>query len=492
MNQAAPTGGAARQSLAAWLAGHPEERAAFLSGLSQEEALALKHDWRFWARPAQIEPPGRWRFWIIKPGRGWGKTRTGAETVRRWIESGVCSRVALVNDTAADVRDVMIEGPAGILTISPPWNKPIYEPSKRRLTWNNGAVAICYAAEAPELLRGPEHDGAWCDELAKWKNLQKKDQEGGTAWSNLLFGLRVGNNPRAIITTTPRPIPEFRKLLKRQNVVITDGSSFDNRVNLSDDWFEDVIAPILGTRLARQEVGGELLEDTPGALWTIDRLDSNRVEQAPGLKRIVIAIDPSGSADTERGAECGIVAAGLGMDGHGYVLQDFTDRFTPGEWGALAVKQFGALKADRIIGEKNFGGQMVAHTVRTAAKDAGANVAYKDVNASRGKLLRAEPIAALDEQRRMHIVGSLPKLEDQLCHWIPGMKSPDRLDAMVWALTELMISQPGELRVLNLGDGEPQTEDEKLAEEQERIKVAAAVVMDAIKSDGIFWPGGAR
>ncbi len=244
--------------------------------------------------------------------------------------------------------------------------------------------------------------------------------------------------------------------------------------------------------MGRQELYAEMLEDTPGALWTLDRLERNRVrlDQVPELTRVVIAVDPSGSVDPETGSECGIVAAGLGVDGHGYVLHDWSGHYTPGEWGSLACRQFVGLKADRIVGERNYGGLMVAHTVKMAAKELGVTVAYKDVNASRGKRLRAEPIAALDEQGRIHMAGIFPDLEDQMTTWVPGMKSPDRLDAATWACTELMLHQPGELRVLNIDDAQPLTEDEQKAAEQARIEVARQAVVDALADGGDVWFGG--
>jgi len=423
-------------SWAQFLAQNEALRAEFLAQITDEQAEALRYEWAFWARPNQRDPPETWRFWLIQTGRGWGKTRTGAETVRAWVESGRCRRIALVSDTAADVRDVMIEGPAGIMAVCPPWNKPLYEPSKRRVTWKNGAVAIAYAAEAPELLRGPEHDAAWADELAKWRNLNKRDPEGGTAWSNLLMGLRIGTQPRAIVTTTPRPVKALKELLARTSVVVTRGTSYDNRANLSEDWYQDVITPYEGTRLGRQELYGELLTDTPGALWTAEVLDAHRREMPKQLVRLVLAIDPPGT-DRPEGAECGMVAAGITSDGHAYVLHDFSLRATPAGWGRVAVTQYQSLQADRIVAEQNYGGQMVEHTIRTSAQEAGISVSYRHVTATRGKQVRAEPVAALYEQGRVHHVGQLAKLEDELTTWVPGMKSPNRLDACLVAGTRV-------------------------------------------------------
>ena len=423
-------------------------RRKLISEMSEEKAAALLYDWNLWARreipgkqSSQLPPEGDWRFWVICTGRGWGKTRVGAETVRMWVESGQCRRIALVSDTAADLRDVMIKGPDGLLAVCPPWNRPQYLAVENKLTWPNGAVAIGYAAEAPGKLRGPQHDGAWCDEWAKWKNLIRKDMHGETAWSNLLMGLRVGNNPRAVITTTPRPLPIFRQLINHPNAIVTRGSLYENAENLAPKFLQDTIRQYEGTRLGRQELAGEILEDTPGALWTLDMIDRDRVELAPDLVRIVIAIDPPGT-DNPEGSEAGIVACGLGADNHGYVLHDISGHLTPAQWGSKAVEHYRLLDADRIIGEKNYGGQMVEHTVRMAAKAAGVrNIAYKEVSASRGKQLRAEPISALYEQGKIHHVGYFPKLEDELTTWETGKKSPNRLDALVWGFTELMLKR---------------------------------------------------
>ncbi len=435
-----------RHSLAKSLALQgPDVFHAWIANLSEAEAKALPYEWPFWARPDQLPGDDDWRGWLILTGRGWGKTRTAAEFVRSRVEQGKARRVALVNDTAADVRDVMIEGPAGILSVCPPWDRPTYEPSRRQLTWPNGAVAKCYAAEAPELLRGPEHDLAWADEPAKWKNLRKKDNNGGTAWSNLMFGLRVGDHPRWVATTTPRGLVFVKDLLQRANVHVTRGSSHDNRANLADDWYDDVIAPYEGTRLGRQEIGGEVLTDVPGALWTLSSIDEPRVPSSavPLLDRLVIAVDPSGSGNPESD-EVGIVAAGLGRDGHGYVLCDGSDHLSPSEWSSRAVELYRSMKADRILGEVNFGGDMVEHTVNVAAKDIGVTVAYSAVWASRGKAIRAEPVSALYTQKRVHHVGSFPKLENEMTTWVPGsgQRSPNRLDALVFALTNLLVKLP--------------------------------------------------
>ena len=370
-------------------------------------------------------------------GRGFGKTKAGSEYVRACVESGQYSRIALVNDTAADVRDVMIEGPDGILAVSPPWNRPIYEATKRRVTWPNGAVAIAYAAEAPGMLRGPQHDLAWGDEFTKWKNLLIRDEHGETAFSNLLLGLRMGRNPKALFTLTPRPIAILKAVLARSSTVITRGSSMDNSANLAPSFFSEVVSMYRGTRLERQEIYGELIEDLEGALWKREWIEKSRVHdpsEVPAFSRVVVAIDPAGSI---KGSETGIVICGLGVDGDGYVLGDLSGHFSPDTWGQLAVGAYHAYQADAIIGEKNNGGDMVGHVVHTVSP----TIPFYPVHASRGKHTRAEPIAALHQQGRIHIVGVLSQLEDQLTSWEAGDDSPDRLDAMVWGLTDLLLGE---------------------------------------------------
>ncbi len=486
MNQPTQASAAARQSLAAWLASHPEERAAFLSGLSQEEALALKHDWRFWARPAQLPPVGdEWDVWAMVGGRGSGKTRPSAEYVVGEAEKHPGWRICVIAQNPKEYRGVAVEGESGLIACSPPWFPADYQPSKARVVWPNGSMAELFSAETPDALRGPQFHLAWTDEFAKYR-------APDAVWDMLMLSLRLGTHPKVVLSTTPRPIPILRRILSDARTVVTGGSTFENAANLAPTFLQQIRRQYEGTRLGRQELYAEMLEDTPGALWTLDRLERNRVrlDQVPELTRVVIAVDPSGSVDPETGSECGIVAAGLGVDGHGYVLHDWSGHYTPGEWGSLACRQFVGLKADRIVGERNYGGLMVAHTVKMAAKELGVTVAYKDVNASRGKRLRAEPIAALDEQGRIHMAGIFPDLEDQMTTWVPGMKSPDRLDAATWACTELMLHQPGELRVLNIDDAQPLTEDEQKAAEQARIEVARQAVVDALADGGDVWFGG--
>jgi phage terminase large subunit-like protein len=411
------------------LASLPEAtRLQALKSLTPEQQEELLHDWRFWARPEQLEPPGDWRIWLILTGRGWGKTRTGAEWVRAQVRSGAAGRIALVAPTAADARDVMVEGESGILSIGSEAERPHYEPSKRRLTWPNGAIATLYSAEEPERLRGPQHDAAWCDELAAWRYMD-------AAWDMLMFGLRLGDNPRAVVTTTPKPKALLKTLLKDPHTHATRGSTYDNLPNLAPQFADEIIQRYKGTRLGRQELAGELLEDVEGALWTRAIIDGARVEDAPDLSRIVVGVDPAVTSG-EDSCETGIVVAGqCGEDF--YVLADWSGRMTPEQWARRAVNAYHEFSADRVIGEVNNGGDLVESVIRNSDR----NVAYSAVHASRGKAKRAEPIEALYEQGRVHHVGQFATLEDQMCSFVPqdadASNSPDRMDALVWALTDL-------------------------------------------------------
>jgi phage terminase large subunit-like protein len=416
----------------------PAQRSRLLRRLTPDEIDALNYDWKFWARPNQLAPSGDWRTWLLLAGRGFGKTRTGAEEVRNRIAAGY-RRIALVAPTAADVRDVMVEGESGILAISPQNNRPRYIASNRRLTWPNGAIATTYSAEEPERLRGPQHDFAWCDELAAWRYPE--------AWDMLMFGLRLGRDPRVVVTTTPKPIKLIRELLADQTTAITRGSTFDNRANLAPAFLSQIITKYQGTRLGRQELDAEILDDTPGALWRIGLIDDLRVKRGdhPDFTRIVVAIDPAASAG-EDSDETGIVVAAKGTDGHGYVLHDGSGRMMPTEWARVAIEAYRDHSADRIVAEINQGGDMVEATIRMIDP----MVPYTGVRATRGKVVRAEPVAALYEQRRIHHVGAFPQLEDQMCAFTSDFdraragSSPDRVDALVWAFTDLMVEpMPG-------------------------------------------------
>jgi predicted phage terminase large subunit-like protein len=389
--------------------------------------------WRAKARPQQLPPEGDWLGWLVMAGRGWGKNFTGAGWVNELVETGTAGRIALVAATAADARDTMVEGQSGLLRLAPPWNRPVYEPSKRRLSWPNGAIATTFSSEEADRLRGPEHDAAWADELAAWNDPQ-------ATWDMLQFGMRLGKRPRWLATTTPRPIKLLKELLAREgrDIVVTRGSTFENEANLAPTFLAAIRARYEGTRLGRQELNAEMLNDMPGALWQMDWLDRDRVSTAPELKRVVVAIDPAVS-NNEGADETGIIVAGKAGDGELYVLDDASGRFAPHEWARNAINAYRRHKADRIIAEVNNGGAMVEATIRAIDR----TVSYKSVHASRGKVVRAEPIAALYEQRKVHHVGALGKLEDQMCSFTSDFDrarmgySPDRVDGLVWALTEL-------------------------------------------------------
>ncbi len=403
------------------------ERAKWLANLTREQAEELRWSWDFFARPQQKAPTCDWITWLILAGRGFGKTRSGAEWVRAQVESGRAGRIALVAPTSSDARDVMIEGPeSGIMAICPPWNRPVYEPSKRRLTWPNGATAIAYSADEPDRLRGPQHDSAWCDEIAAWRY--------DDAWDQLRFGLRLGLNPQVVVTTTPRPTKLIKELVKEDTTIVTSGNTYENRSNLAPSFFAKIIAKYEGTRLGRQEIYAHILEDVPGALWDRPNIDQHRVTEAPELRRIVVAVDPA-VTDTKDSDETGIVVVGIGLDHNAYVLADLSQKLSPDNWARRAVMAYHSFAADRIVAEVNNGGDLVQHVVRTVDE----TVSYKAVRASRGKLVRAEPVAALYEQGKVHHVGTFASLEDQLCSYVGGGKSPDRMDALVWGLTETML-----------------------------------------------------
>lgn len=402
----------------------PSEQARLLRSLSVQGRSQLRFHWPYWARGNQLAPPGDWRFWLVNAGRGFGKTRLGAEWVRQKQAKGV-KRLGLIAETAADGRDVMVEGPAGLLQCYPPTDRPKYEPSKRRITWRNGAVATTYSGDEPDQLRGPAHEVVWADEPAKWKYLD-------TAWSNMDFGLRIGVTPQCCATTTPRPLPWMRTLLALQasgQCVVTHGSTYDNAVNLAQGFLSSVLTRYEGTRLGRQELHAELLDDTPGALWTHALLDQHRVTKPPPLQQIVVGIDPGGDA--------GIVVVGLGEDGHGYVLEDVSISGSPTVWATQAVTAYYKYRANKLVPERNHGGEMVETTIRTIDQ----TVALETVWASQGKYARAEPVSSLYEQGKLHHVGMFAALEDELCQWVPGegMASPNRLDALVWACTALLL-----------------------------------------------------
>ena len=335
--------------------------------------------------------------------------------------------MALVAPDAGDARDVIVEGVSGILACSPPWDTPHYEPSKRRLTWSNGARATLYSAEEPNSLRGPAHDTAWADEVAAYNYPDTFDQ--------LQFGLRIGRDPRLLVTTTPRPTAQIKSIIADARTVVTTGSTFENKANLADAFLETITERYEGTRIGRQELYAEVLDDVEGALWSREQLEETRVQGHPALVRVVVAIDPAVS-NSEGSDEVGIIVAGLGIDGRAYVLADLSGRMSANEWATTAINAFHQFNADRIVAEVNNGGNLVEANLRTVSR----NVPYKAVHASQGKRTRAEPISALYEQKRVSHVGIFPALESQMTSWEPlaGGKSPDRVDALVWALTEIM------------------------------------------------------
>ena len=423
-------------SPAEWLASQPDLLARELARMTPEVKAALNWRWRdWWARPNQLAPAGEWATWLIMAGRGFGKTRSGAEWIReKWRAGSV--RMALVAETAADARDVIVEGKSGILATSPKSERPLYEPSKRRLTWPNGAVATLYNGSEPDQLRGPEHDTAWVDELAKYAYPDD-------TWDNLQFGMRLGAHPQVCVTTTPRPIPIIRRLMKDPASVVTRGSTFDNAANLPERFIQTIRDKYEGTRLGRQELYAEVLDDVPGALWSRDMI--RHAEPPIEMQRVVVAVDPSGAnGDLESGADSiGIVIVGKAMDGAFHVLEDATCRLSPAGWGARAVAKYREHMADVIVAEGNFGGAMVEMVIRSA--DRTANVRL--VTASRGKAIRAEPVAALYEQGKVSHAAGLDALEDQMMQMtltgFMGDGSPDRVDALVWALTELALGKGG-------------------------------------------------
>lgn len=369
---------------------------------------------------------------MLQAGRGFGKTRVGAETVREWSEK--YPRIHLVAPTAADARDVMIEGESGLLNCFPPDERPVYEPSKRRVTFANGSLAFAFSAEEPERLRGPQCFAFWADELAAWRFPE--------AWDNLLFGFRLGSDPRGVITTTPKPTKLVRDLVADPHTAVTRGTSYDNRSNLAPAFFDAIIRKYEGSRLGRQELLAELLEDMEGAIFKQQLIDAARLRldevRWDFVVRIVVAIDPA-VTNTEDSDETGIVVCALTSTAHIFVLDDLSCRETPLGWARIAINAYRTRRADRIVGEVNNGGDLVESNIRVI----GPNVPFRKVRASRGKMVRAEPLAALYEQGRVHHVGFFDKLETQMCEYVPGItkKSPDRMDALVWAAAELLTDE---------------------------------------------------
>ena len=419
-----------------------------LSEISLDELEAYATDWPAWARPDQLPPEPAdasepWRVWLILGGRGAGKTRTGAEWIRHKAlglpfhdaDQGrePAMRIALVGETLAEVRRVMVEGSSGLLAIHADHERPHFESSKQQLTWPNGAVAQIFSADNPDSLRGPQFECAWCDEIAKWR-------EAESAWDMLQFGLRLGPAPQVTVTTTPRPIALLQTLLLDPSCVITRASTHDNAAHLAPSFIAEMTRRYAGTVLGRQELMGEIIADQSGALWRRDWIEASRIKAAPELTRVVVALDPPVTATATSDA-CGIVVAGLGTDGRAYVLADRTlQGREPHVWARAAIALYHDVKADRIVAETNQGGDLVVSVLRQID----GSVPVKKVHATRGKWLRAEPVAALYAEGRIAHVGTFDKLEDQMCSFgadgLRGGRSPDRLDALVWAITELMLS----------------------------------------------------
>ncbi len=412
--------------------------ADFVNGVSDEAVLRLYFDWDIWARNDQRAPSKAWSKWLLMGGRGSGKTRAGAEWVigalkgRAGYAVQPCGQFALIGETFADAREVMVEGVSGLRQIAPPWDRPRYEATRKRLLWDNGAVAYLFSAEDPEALRGPQFDAAWCDEIGKWRY-------GEAVFDQLMFGLRLGHQPRCVMTTTPRSTPLVRLLVDDEACIVSHATTLDNQAFLSDGFVAGLKQTYGGSRLYRQEVSGELIGERNDSLWKRDAIDRKRLDAAPPLTRIVVAVDPPASSHAKSNA-CGLVACGMSENGDFIVLADRTQPSArPEQWAQAAVDLYTELAADLVVAEANQGGDMVRAVLAQASRD----LPVKLVHASRGKWLRAEPIAYLYAQGRVNHVGAFAALEDEMLDFGPdGLsapgKSPDRLDALVWAITELM------------------------------------------------------
>jgi phage terminase large subunit-like protein len=406
------------------------------------------HDWLVWARDDQLPPPSLqtgmpWHTWLVLGGRGAGKTRTGAEWVRAMalgqtpIADFRARRIALVGLTLGQVRSVMVEGVSGLLSVHRTSEQPAFEVATNTLTWPNGTIAQMFAADDPDSLRGPQFDAAWCDELAKWRRAER-------AWDNLQLALRLGPSPQAVVTTTPRPLPMLKRLIADAATVVSRSKTADNAANLAPQFVSDMKRRYGATALGRQELDGEIVEERFGGLWRREWIDAHRLRGKPDLQRIVVAVDPPVTATGSSDA-CGIVVAGRGADGRAYVLADRTIRGRePIVWARAAVAAYRDFAADRIVAEVNQGGNLVA----TVLRQVDDTVPIRPVFATRGKWIRAEPVAALYAEGRVAHVGEWPELEAQLTAFgadgLAGGKSPDRLDALVWAITELMLTSSRE------------------------------------------------
>ena len=407
---------------------------AYQRNLPTWESSRLRYNWNLHARESQLPPDGDWDTWLILAGRGFGKTRTGAEWVRDQVENNQATRIALVARALDEAQSVMIEGESGILNISPEWNMPVYEPSKRKLSWPNGAFALAFSSHEPDQLRGPQFDAAWCDELASW-------QYPNQTWDNLSFALRLGQRPRSIVTTTPKAVDLVRSLPNRPGVHVTRGSTYENQDNLPPSFFNGLIDQYDGTRIGRQEIHAELMDEDEDALWKREWIENARLRTQPPLSRIVVAVDPAMSTGPTS-SETGIVVVGADMRRqHAYVLADESGRLSPNNWALRVIHLYDKFNATMIVVEDNAGGQMAEATIQNAVD---RTLPVKTVRARRGKYIRAEPVASLYEQGRVHHVGRFPALEDQMCTWNADLgpsQSPDRADALVHAVTQLILNR---------------------------------------------------
>ena len=393
------------------------------------DARILRLEWIHLARPKQLTPKGDWSIWLILAGRGWGKTLTGAQDMAWFALNNPDSRLAIVAPTFADGRDTCIEGESGLLSIMDEKIIANYNRSLGEIVLHNGSRFKTFSADTPERLRGPQHHRVWCDELGSWKYTE--------TWDQMMLGLRLGEHPKVVVTTTPKPIPLIKDLLKRKDTYTTTGSTFENKENLAEASLSQLKEKYEGTRLGRQELYAEVLEDVEGSLWSRDMIESSMVrynEKLPSFKRIVIAVDPAVTAN-KRSDETGVVVCAEDFQGKYYILNDLSGKYSPDAWAKKVVEAYESYKADKVIAEVNNGGDLVERVVKTVDR----NVNYKSVRATRGKFVRAEPIAALYEQKRVRHLNRFNLLEDQLCSYNPEItsQSPDRLDALVWGLTEL-------------------------------------------------------
>ena len=409
------------------------DRARTLAALTEREGAELLYDWEFWGRPEQKPPPGDWIYWLILAGRGAGKTRSGAEAVRQWIKN--FPFVNLIGPTHDDVRDVMVLGESGLMAICPHPERPQFSRTSSRLIWPNGAVSQLFSAEEPDRLRGKQHMKLWLDEVAAWNYPD--------AFEQALLGLRLGVKPQAVITTTPRPNKLIKQLVDDENAIVTRGSTFDNSHHLADAFLKRITARYQGRMIGRQELFAEIVEEAPGALWTRALIERQRLAasaSAAHYSQIVIGVDPPAKSGASAD-ECGIVVVGKTPEGAIHVIADLTSQGeTPGEWAARVAAAFRRFKANRVVAEINNGGEMVVEVLRQSD----ANLPVRKVTATRGKFLRAEPVATAYERGIVHHLGDFPKLEDQLCSLTPDFDarvsgfSPDRADALVWAIADLI------------------------------------------------------